>query len=71
MLDFKAAPIQMQQWNLWKVVPFLVSTRRWGLLWDTSYATQDLNPVDLNPHEQIPLRWASSTAPSVLSFGES
>ena len=65
MLDFKAAPIQMQQWNLWKVVPFLVSTRRWGLLWDTSYAKQDLNPVDLNPHEKIPLRWVNSTtAPS-------
>jgi alpha-D-xyloside xylohydrolase len=45
ILDFRLAPVDMTQWNLWKVVPFMVSTRGWGLLWDTSYATAHLNPV--------------------------
>eukprot|EP01043_Picozoa_sp_COSAG02_P079287 COSAG02_NODE_18267_length_949_cov_1.898824_1_plen_173_part_10 len=34
LMDFRLAPVDMTQWNLWKVVPFLVSTRGWGVLWD-------------------------------------
>ena len=36
----------MTQWNLWKVVPFMVSSRGWGVLWDTNYATAHLNKVN-------------------------
>ena len=45
-MDFRLAPVDMTQWNLWKVVPYLVSTRGWGLLWDTSYATAHFNKVE-------------------------
>ena len=46
VLDYRLAPVQLRQWNLWKVSPLLVSTRGWGILQETSYAEQDLNPVE-------------------------
>jgi alpha-D-xyloside xylohydrolase len=53
LMDFRLAPVDMTQWNLWKIVPFLVSTRGWGVLWDTSYATAGLNKV--TDAESVPL----------------
>lgn len=57
LMDFRLAPVDMTQWNLWKIVPFLVSTRGWGVLWDTSYATAHFNRV--TDEESVPLgAWA-------------
>eukprot|EP01043_Picozoa_sp_COSAG02_P077527 COSAG02_NODE_17008_length_1036_cov_1.331910_1_plen_242_part_01 len=53
LIDFRLAPLDMTQWNLWKIVPFLVSTRGWGVLWDTSYATAHFNRV--TDEESVPL----------------
>eukprot|EP00966_Prymnesium_polylepis_P072517 1683789-Prymnesium_polylepis.2 len=43
-LDYRATPIPLTQWNLWAAVPFFVSTRGFGLLWDSSYAEGSFNP---------------------------
>ena len=45
LVDYRGTPVPLKQWNLWAAVPFFVSTRGWGLLWDTSYATASFNPV--------------------------
>ena len=34
-IDYSGAPIPLTQYNLWAAVPFFVSTRGFGLLWDT------------------------------------
>ena len=52
-LDFRLAPVDMTQWNLWKIVPYLVSTRGWGILWDTNYATAHFNKVKDSERVQL------------------
>jgi hypothetical protein len=47
LIDYRGAPLPLRQWNLWAAVPFFVSTRGFGLLWDTSYAEASFNaPLD-------------------------
>jgi hypothetical protein len=62
VVDYRLAPIQLRQWNLWKISPLLVSTRGWGVLQETSYAEQDFNPVERS--EAVALsNWTHSPTP--------
>lgn len=51
-IDYKSAPLHMVQHNLEVVVPFFMSTRGYGILWD-SYGETWLNAPDRS--NQIPL----------------
>lgn len=48
ILDYAAAPIYWTQSNTEAVVPFVVSSRNYGILWDL-YGETWLNPPDLDP----------------------
>jgi len=45
LLNFKNAPVQLVQYNTEAIVPFFVSSRGYGLLWD-NYAWSYLNPAE-------------------------
>jgi len=47
LLDFKNAPIQLVQFNTEAIVPFFVSSKGHGILWD-NYAWSWLNPASLS-----------------------
>ena len=44
LLNFKGAPVQLVQYNTEAIVPFFVSSKGFGILWD-NYAWSYLNPV--------------------------
>jgi alpha-D-xyloside xylohydrolase len=71
-VDYKGAPLHMVQLNLEVVVPFFMSSRGYGILWD-SYGETWLNPPDrLNriALKASPSRGQSDNADSRVAYGE-
>jgi len=60
LLNYKYAPISLVQFNTEAIVPFFVSTKGYGLLWD-NYARSFLNPPE------IKLNFSSASSSSSFS----
>lgn len=51
LMNWKSVPLRFQQFNQQDAVPFLVSTKGYGILWD-NYSVTDFNPPEQMLHFQ-------------------
>ena len=56
-MNYNGEDIELAQHNMAIAVPYLVSTRGYGLLWDNASITRVGNPV---PYEKLQLAWQAS-----------
>jgi alpha-D-xyloside xylohydrolase len=65
LLNYRSAPMHWKQFNTEAVVPFLISSNHYGVLWDL-YGESLMNP----PQEQIALTWTTTTTTEGQATGE-